>query len=120
MIVLALNIHCFLYCVLCTLSEADVVLRHYRKEPSRDNKVSNVSLNAEHHAVSLNECSTKCDELCACFGFNPRLEKCRIHQSCDPSDMTVNEAGWGYYCPDGMLLCIKYFKISSHSFEFYP
>ncbi|XP_056001771.1 ryncolin-1-like [Ostrea edulis] len=69
-------------------------------DASIDNKVSNISLMAIYHSESLTECSAMCGELSACFGFNPQLKKCRIHQSCDPADMTINETGWRNFYPD--------------------
>lgn len=72
-------------------------------EPSLHNRVSNISLVAKYHSESLIECSAKCSELCACFGFNTQLRKCRIHGSCDISNMTEDETGWMYFLPDGML-----------------
>ncbi|XP_056001218.1 ficolin-1-like [Ostrea edulis] len=91
---------CFLYTILCTLSKADVRTQRYTMEVSLDNKMSNVSLMAMHHSESLTECSAMCGQLCACFGFNPQQKKCRIHQSCDPADMTINEKGWRNFYPD--------------------
>ncbi|XP_056003659.1 angiopoietin-2-like [Ostrea edulis] len=95
-----LCIRCFLHVMLCTLSKADIISQHYILDPSLDNKVSNNSLMTKHHSESLIECSAKCGELCVCFGFNPQLKKCRIHQSCDPANMTVDETGWRYFRPN--------------------
>ncbi|XP_056001829.1 fibrinogen-like protein A [Ostrea edulis] len=71
-------------------------------DASLDNKVSNVSLMAIYHSESLIQCSSICcGERCACFGFNPQLQKCRIYQSCDPAHMTIIETGWENFFPDG-------------------
>jgi hypothetical protein len=86
-------IRCFLYIIWCTLSKA----QRYTVNHSLDNKVSTIGLLGEHPSISVTECTIKCGELCACFGFNRQL--CRIHQTCDPADMTNNEAGWVYFSP---------------------
>ncbi|XP_056001834.1 fibrinogen-like protein A [Ostrea edulis] len=100
-------IRCFLCIILCTLSKAAVRPKRYTVETSLDNKVSNVSLMAMYHSESLTECSTMCGELCACFGFNPQLQKCRIHQSSDPADMIINETGWRNFYPEVPRSCME-------------
>jgi hypothetical protein len=92
--------------IFCTLADAELVSRYYIIEPSLGNKVSNVSFMEQHHSESLSTCAVMCGELCACFGFNPLRRKCRIHQSCDPTDMTTSEADWSYFCPDGESVCL--------------
>jgi hypothetical protein len=42
-----------------------------------------------------------CSDGCSCFGFNSRIEMCRIHKSCDPSTITVGEHGWRYFMYTG-------------------
>ncbi|XP_056001392.1 ficolin-1-like [Ostrea edulis] len=69
--------------------------------------MSNVSLMAIHHSESLAKCSAMCDELCACFGFNPQQQNCRVHQSCNPSDMTVIETGWRNFYANGRKNVLK-------------
>ncbi|XP_048738822.2 fibrinogen-like protein A [Ostrea edulis] len=98
--VITIFTRCFLYTILCTLSKADVKPQCYTMEVSLDNKMSNVSLMAIHHSEYFTKCSAMCGQLCACFGFNPQQKKCRIHQSCDPADMTINEKGWRNFYPD--------------------
>ncbi|XP_056001391.1 fibrinogen C domain-containing protein 1-A-like [Ostrea edulis] len=105
--VVTIFIRCFLYIILCTLSKADVKTQRYTMDTSLDNKVSNVSLMAIHHSESLTGCSAMCGGLCAFFGFNPQLKICRIHQSCDPSAMTINETGWRNFFPDGCNNVLK-------------
>jgi hypothetical protein len=98
--------------VICTLTDAESISWYYSTEPSLDNKVSNVSLMAEHHSKSLPNCAVKCGEDCACFGFNPLRRKCRIHESCDPSNMTTNEPEWSYFCPEGMSSAAQFYNVS--------
>ncbi|XP_056002871.1 fibrinogen-like protein A [Ostrea edulis] len=99
--VITILIRCLMYIILCTSSKADVKPQSYVMKSSLDNKVSNVSLMAIHHAESLAKCSAICGgERCACFGFNPQLQKCRIHQSCDQSDIIIIERGWRNFYPD--------------------
>ncbi|XP_056001138.1 fibrinogen C domain-containing protein 1-like [Ostrea edulis] len=93
-------IRCFPCIILGTLSKADVKTQRYMMKSSLDDKMSNISLMAIHHSESLTQCSSMCGQLCACFGFNPQLKRCRIHQSCDPADMTINETGWRNFYPD--------------------
>ncbi|XP_056017436.1 perlucin-like [Ostrea edulis] len=97
-----LRVRCFLYFILWSLSKADVTSQRYTMEPSLDNKVSDIDLMAKHNSESLTGCSAMCGKPCACFGFNPQLKKCRIHRSCDQSDMTRDETGWRYYYVDGV------------------
>jgi hypothetical protein len=91
---------CFLFPIFCRLSKAGVISRYYTMEPSFD-KLSNTNLKSEQHSKSYIECAVMCGQLCCCFGFNPREQKCRLYQSCDPSDMTIDETGWRLFCPDG-------------------
>ncbi|XP_048740988.2 uncharacterized protein LOC125654923 isoform X1 [Ostrea edulis] len=97
---ITLNIRCFLYLILCILSKADIISKSFTMEPSLHNKVSNSNLISKHHSESIPECSAICGELCACFGFNPKLKKCHIHQSCNPADITKDETGWRYFSLD--------------------
>ncbi|XP_048740989.2 uncharacterized protein LOC125654923 isoform X2 [Ostrea edulis] len=101
---ITLNIRCFLYLILCILSKADIISKSFTMEPSLHNKVSNSNLISKHHSESIPECSAICGELCACFGFNPKLKKCHIHQSCNPADITKDETGWRYFSLDGEWL----------------
>jgi hypothetical protein len=91
-----LFIFCFLFFVLCVLSKADIVSRHYAMELSHEDTVSNGSLMTEYNSESLINCGAMCSEFCACFDFDPKLKKCRIHMSCGPPDMTVADGRWQY------------------------
>ncbi|XP_048751283.2 perlucin-like protein [Ostrea edulis] len=85
-------------------------------DPSLDNKVSNVSLTAKHHSESLTQCSAICGGLCACFGFHSHLKNCRVHQSCDPSDMTIDETGWRNFFPEGRSCEYDWLEYNSHCY----
>jgi hypothetical protein len=98
---------CFLYFIPCALAKADIVSREFSMESSLDDKLSQINLLVYHHSESRTKCSAMCGELCACFGFNHQLERCRIHKSCSQSDMTMDETGWRYYQYDGMFHLIK-------------
>ena len=97
----------------CTRTAAEVRIQRYTVDPDLDNKVSTTSLLATHPSLSLTECSAMCNGVCSCFGFNPIRKECRIHQTCDPSEITTEETGWRYYSPAGMfshnslLKCLK-------------
>jgi hypothetical protein len=105
---------CFLCIILCTLSKADIKTRSFTRKFSLDDKVSNIGLLTEHYSASVPECCAMCGGHCTCFGFNNQIRKCRIHQSCDPSDMTANEEAWRYFFEEGGMLSHSSF-ISKHT-----
>jgi hypothetical protein len=90
------------------LAQAEIRSQHYTRDPSLDNKVSNTSVLGEHQSLSLIQCAAKCGDHCSFFGFNVQQRRCRLHQTCDSADMTMEEAGWRYYSPAGMLSYIPY------------
>jgi hypothetical protein len=105
---LALFTYSYLFIALWQLVQAEMRSQHYTVDPSLDNKVSNTSVMAGHQSLSLIECAAKCGDRCSCFGFNVQKRRCRIHQTCDPADMTTEETGWRYYSLAGMLSYIPY------------
>jgi hypothetical protein len=98
----------YLFFTLCRLAQADMRSHHYIVDPSLDNKVSNTSVLAEHQSLSLIECAARCEDRCSCFGFNAQQRKCSIHQTCDPDEISIEETGWSYFSPVGMLSYIPY------------
>jgi hypothetical protein len=91
------------YFAVCSLTNSEVRTRDYIIKPSLNDKISNTNLLTEQQSASVAVCTALCIGRCACFGFNPQKGKCRIHQSCNMSDMTTDDAGWRYYSPQGML-----------------
>lgn len=71
-----------------------------------DNRILSKEFVAEHQA--RRSCAAMCGVNYGCFGFNSLVEKCRIHHSCDPVDMTSVKNGWRYYLIDRKYL-IKYY-----------
>lgn len=74
--------------------------QQYRANLEVDNKVSTQAPSDNLHAVSFASCSRSCINGCECFSFNSRSNMCRLYihrSSCDPSNMTVSEAGWRSY-----------------------
>lgn len=82
-----------------SISEA-MMCQQYRVNLEVDNKVS-VQAPAENlQDVSFATCSRSCINGCECFSYNSQSKMCRLYMystSCDPSNMTVSEAGWRSY-----------------------
>lgn len=74
--------------------------QQYRANLDVDNKVSSQAPSDNLHAVSFATCSRSCINGCECFSFNSQSMMCRLYMfnsSCDPSNLTVSEAGWRSY-----------------------
>lgn len=74
--------------------------QQFRANLEVDNKISTQAPSDNLHAVSFASCSRSCINGCECFSFNSRSNMCRLYihrSSCDPSNMTVSEAGWRSY-----------------------
>lgn len=89
---------CLLFSFL-SISEA-MMCQQYRVNLEVDNKVSQQAPSENLYDVSFATCSRSCIKGCECFSFNTQSNKCRLYMyssSCDPSNMTVSEAGWRSY-----------------------
>lgn len=89
---------CLLFSFL-SISEA-MMCQQYRVNLEVDNKVSQQAPSENLHDVSFATCSRSCIKGCECFSFNTQSNMCRLYMyssSCDPSNMTVSEAGWRSY-----------------------
>uniref|UniRef100_K1PR98 Microfibril-associated glycoprotein 4 n=1 Tax=Magallana gigas TaxID=29159 RepID=K1PR98_MAGGI len=89
---------CLLFSFL-SISEA-MMCQQYRVNLEVDNKVSQQAPSENLHDVSFATCSRSCITGCECFSFNTQSNMCRLYMyssSCDPSNMTVSEAGWRSY-----------------------
>lgn len=74
--------------------------QQFRANLEVDNKISTQAPLDNLHAVSFATCSRSCINGCECFSFNSWSNMCRLYiyrSSCDPSNMTVSEAGWRSY-----------------------
>lgn len=74
--------------------------QQFRANLEVDNKISTQAPSDNLHAVSFATCSRSCINGCECLSFNSRSNMCRLYihrSSCDPSNMTVREAGWRSY-----------------------
>lgn len=82
-----------------SISEA-MMCQQYRVNLEVYNKVS-IQAPAENlQDVSFATCSRSCINGCECFSYNSQSKMCRLYMystSCDPSNMTVSEAGWRSY-----------------------
>nr|XP_019922925.2 ficolin-2 [Crassostrea gigas] len=82
-----------------SISEA-MMCQQYRANLEVDNKVYIQAPSENLHDVSFATCSRSCINGCECFSFNAQSNMCRLYMyssSCDPSKMTVSEAGWRSY-----------------------
>lgn len=89
---------CLLFSFL-SISEA-MMCQQYRVNLEVDNKVSQQAPSENLNDVSFATCSRSCIKGCECFSFNTQSNMCRFFMyssSCDPSNMTVSEAGWRSY-----------------------
>ena len=89
---------CLLFSFL-SISEA-MMCQQYRVNLEVDNKVSQQAPSENLNDVSFATCSRSCINGCECFSFNAQSNMCRLYMyssSCDPSKMTVSEAGWRSY-----------------------
>lgn len=82
-----------------SISEA-MMCQQYKRNLEVDNKVSIQAPSENLHDASFATCSRSCINGCECFSFNSQTNMCRLYTystSCDPSNMTVSEAGWRSY-----------------------
>lgn len=73
------------------------VFRYYIENTDLVDKIVGTLLGVEKGPMPFIDCAIKCNRCCACFGFNSLTKKCRIHQSCDVSNVSGDGAGWRYY-----------------------
>lgn len=73
------------------------VFRYYIENTDFVDKIVGTLLGVEKGPMPFIDCAIKCNRCCACFGFNSLTKKCRIHQSCDVSNVSGDGAGWRYY-----------------------
>uniref|UniRef100_A0A8W8JPL1 Fibrinogen C-terminal domain-containing protein n=1 Tax=Magallana gigas TaxID=29159 RepID=A0A8W8JPL1_MAGGI len=48
-------------------------------------------------AASLPICASVCGNRCKCFSYNSQTKMCRLHSSCDTTNMTVRNTEWRSY-----------------------
>lgn len=73
------------------------VFRYYIENIDLFDKIFGTPLVVEKGPMPFIDCAINCNRCCSCFGFNFLTNKCRIHKSCDVSNVSGNEAGWRYY-----------------------
>lgn len=55
-------------------------------------------------AASLPICASVCGNRCKCFSYNSQTKMCRLHSSCDTTNMTVRNTEWRSYTTPTMQL----------------
>lgn len=103
------------------LSDA-ILTQYFKANEERDNKVSVHPPIGNVYSESLLSCTILSRNGSECFSFNSKTGMCRHYCSCDPSDMTINEAGWRLYdnlSPQWMGMYVISLSVSVSTCGFY-
>ncbi|XP_062622128.1 angiopoietin-4-like [Saccostrea cucullata] len=81
-----------------TVAHGTFITRKFTAKPEFDNKISNNDLLRQYGSQSMIECALNCQRETSCtfFGYNPSLNKCRVHKRTFTSG-TLEETGWEYF-----------------------
>lgn len=103
------------------LSDA-ILTQNFKANEERDNKVSVHPPIGNVYSESLLSCTILSRNGSECFSFNSKTGMCRHYCSCDPSDMTITEAGWRLYdnlSPQCMGMYVISLSVSVSTCGFY-
>lgn len=97
-----------------------MVCQQYSVNLEVDNKVSKHAPLESLRNVSFGTCSRSFINGCECFSYNSQSKMCKLYtfdNSCNPSYMTVSEAGWRSYTiygkNSGTILIYLWFMFSA-------